>query len=78
MRISQHDIYNIRKKILDDLYGVHLRKISERKEAFLRKNLALEYSPYKEYLAKIPDHLLNYLNKKYYFYILLSYLEFRI
>ena len=60
MRISQHDIYNIRKKILDDLYGVHLRKISERKEAFLRKNLALEYSPYKEYLAKIPDHLLNY------------------
>ena len=60
MRISQHIIYNMRKNILDDLYGVHLKKISSEKEVFLRKNLALEYAPYKEYIAKIPDHLLNY------------------
>ena len=60
MRISQHAMYNIRKNILSDLYGTHLDKISDEKEVFLRKNLALEYAPYKEYLAKIPDHLLNY------------------
>tara|TARA_Y100000310_G_scaffold338038_1_gene426633 strand:+ start:59 stop:619 length:561 start_codon:yes stop_codon:yes gene_type:complete len=50
----------MRKDILDDLYGMHLKKISKEKEVFLRKNLALEYAPYKEYIAKIPDHLLNY------------------
>ena len=60
MRISQHEIYNIRKKIMEDLYGAHFKKLSEKKEAFLRKNLALEYAAYKEHLAKIPDHLLNY------------------
>jgi hypothetical protein len=60
MRISQHNIWNIKKNILSDLYGVHLDKISNEKEVFLRKNLALEYTPYTEYIAKIPDHLLNY------------------
>ena len=60
MRISQHEIYNIRKKIMEDLYGAHFKKLSEKKENFLRKNLALEYAAYKEHLAKIPDHLLNY------------------
>ena len=60
MRISQHNIYNIRKNILTDLYGVHLDKIAKEKEVFLRKNLTLEYAPYKEYIAKIPDHFLNY------------------
>ena len=60
MRISQHEIYNIRKRIMDDLYGAHFKKLSEKKEDFLRKNLALEYAAYKEHLAKIPDHLLNY------------------
>ena len=60
MRISQHEIYNIRKKIMEDLYGAHFKKLSEKKEDFLRKNLALEYAAYKEHLAKIPDHLLNY------------------
>ena len=60
MRIAQHTIWNIRKNILSDLYGTHLDKISDEKEVFLRKNLALEYAPYTEYIAKIPDHLLNY------------------
>ena len=60
MRISQHYIYNIRKDILTDLYGVHLDKIAKEKEVFLRKNLALEYAPYTEYITKIPDYLLNY------------------
>ena len=60
MRISQHAMYTMRKNILSDLYGTHLDKISDEKEVFLRKNLALEYAPYKEYIAKIPDHLLNY------------------
>ena len=60
MRIAQHTIWNIRKNILSDLYGVHLDKIDKEKEVFLRKNLALEYAPYTEYIAKIPDHLLNY------------------
>ena len=60
MRISQHKMYDMRKTIMSDLYGMHLKKISTEKEVFLRKNLALEYAPYKEYLAKIPDHLLNY------------------
>ena len=60
MRISQHNIWNIKKNILSDLYGVHLDKIDKEKEVFLRKNLALEYAPYTEYIAKIPDHLLNY------------------
>ena len=53
MRISQHKMYNIRKEIMSDLYGAHLKKISEEKEVFLRKNLALEYAPYKEFIAKI-------------------------
>ena len=44
MRISQHKMYNIRKDILHDLYGAHLKKISAEKEVFLRKNLALEYA----------------------------------
>ena len=60
MRIAQHTIWNIRKNILSDLYGTHLDKINDEKEIFLRKNLALEYAPYTEYIAKIPDHLLNY------------------
>ena len=60
MRIAQHTIWNIKKNILSDLYGVHLDKISNEKEVFLRKNLALEYAPYTEYITKIPDHLLNY------------------
>ena len=60
MRISQHNIWNIKKNILSDLYGVHLDKIDKEKEVFLRKNLALEYAPYTEYITKIPDHLLNY------------------
>ena len=60
MRISQHKMYNMRKEIMSDLYGTHLKKISNEKEVLLRKNLALEYAPYKEYLAKIPDHFLNY------------------
>ena len=60
MRIAQHTIWNIKKNILSDLYGTHLDKISDEKEVFLRKNLALEYAPYTEYIAKIPDHLLNY------------------
>ena len=60
MRIAQHTIWNIKKNILSDLYGVHLDKISNEKEIFLRKNLALEYAPYTEYITKIPDHLLNY------------------
>jgi len=60
MRIAQHTIWNIRKNILSDLYGTHLDKIDDEKEIFLRKNLALEYAPYTEYIAKIPDHLLNY------------------
>ena len=60
MRIAQHEIWNIKKNILSDLYGVHLDKIDNEKEVFLRKNLALEYAPYTEYIAKIPDHLLNY------------------
>ena len=60
MRISQHSIWNIKKNILTDLYGVHLDKINKEKEVFLRKNLALEYTPYTEYTAKIPDYLLNY------------------
>ena len=57
MRISQGKMYDIRKNILSDLYGTHLKKINDEKEVFLRKNLALEYAPYKEYIAKIPDHL---------------------
>ena len=60
MRIAQHEMWNIKKNILSDLYGVHLDKIDNEKEVFLRKNLALEYAPYTEYVAKIPDHLLNY------------------
>ena len=60
MRISQYNYWNIKKNILTDLYGVHLDKINKEKEVFLRKNLALEYAPYTEYTAKIPDHLLNY------------------
>ena len=44
MRISQHNIWNIKKNILSDLYGVHLDKIDKEKEVFLRKNLALEYA----------------------------------
>ena len=60
MRIAEHNRWNMKKNILSDLYGVHLDKISKEKEVFLRKNLALEYAPYTEYLAKIPDHLLNY------------------
>ena len=60
MRISQGKMYDMRKNILSDLYGTHLKKINDDKEVFLRKNLALEYAPYKEYIAKIPDHLLNY------------------
>ena len=60
MRIAQHEIWNIKKNILSDLYGVHLDKIDKEKEVFLRKNLALEYAPYTEYIAKIPDNLLNY------------------
>ncbi len=60
MRISEHNRWNIRKNILSDLYGLHLDKINNKKEVFLRKNLALEYAPYTEYIAKIPDHLLNY------------------
>jgi len=60
MRISQYNIWNIKKNILSDLYGVHLDKIDDEKKVFLRKNLALEYAPYTEYIAKIPDHLLNY------------------
>ena len=60
MRISQGKMYDMRKNILSDLYGTHLKKINDEKEVFLRKNLALEYAPYKEYIAKIPDHLLNY------------------
>ena len=46
MRISQHNIWNIKKNILSDLYGTHLDKIDKEKEVFLRKNLALEYAPY--------------------------------
>lgn len=65
MRISQHKMYNIRKEIMSDLYGAHLKKISEEKEVFLRKNLALEYAPYKEFIAKIPDYLLNYGHGSY-------------
>jgi hypothetical protein len=49
----------MKRTILSDLYGLHLEKINREKEVFLRKNLALEYAPYTEYLAKIPDHLLN-------------------
>ena len=60
MRIAQHTIWNIRKNILSDLYGTHLDKIDDEKEIFLRKNLALEYTPYTEYITKIPNHLLNY------------------
>ena len=60
MRIAEHNRWNIKKNILSDLYGVHLDKIDKEKEVFLRKNLALEYAPYTEYIAKIPDHLLNY------------------
>ena len=60
MRIAQHTIWNIKKNILSDLYGTHPDKIDKEKEVFLRKNLALEYAPYTEYIAKIPDHLLNY------------------
>ena len=60
MRIAEHTRWNMRKDILSDLYGVHLDKISNEKEVFLRKNLALEYAPYTEHLAKIPDHFLNY------------------
>ena len=60
MRIAEHNRWNIKKNILSDLYGVHLDKIDKEKEVFLRKNLALEYAPYTEYVAKIPDHLLNY------------------
>ena len=60
MRISEHNRYTIKKTILADLYGLHLDKIDKEKEVFLRKNLALEYAPYTKYIAKIPDHLLNY------------------
>ena len=60
MRIAQHTIWNIKKNILSDLYVTHLDKIDDEKEIFLRKNLALEYAPYTEYITKIPDHLLNY------------------
>ena len=60
MRIAEHNRWNIKKNILSDLYGVHLDKINREKEVFLRKNLALEYAPYTEYITKIPDHLLNY------------------
>ena len=60
MRIAQHTIWNIKKNILSALYGVHLNKIDKEKEVFLRKNLALEYAAYTEYIAKIPDQLLNY------------------
>ena len=37
MRISQHEIYNIRKKIMEDLYGAHFKKLSEKKRRFLEK-----------------------------------------
>ena len=60
MRISENNRYIIKKTILADLYGLHLDKIDKEKEVFLRKNLALEYAPYTKYIAKIPDHLLNY------------------
>ena len=60
MRIAEHNRWNMKKNILSDLYGVHLDKIGKEKEVFLRKNLALEYAPYTEYIAKIPDNLLNY------------------
>ena len=60
MRISEHNRYLLKKNILSDLYGVHLDKINDEKEVFLKKNLALEYAPYTEYIAKIPDYLLNY------------------
>ena len=59
MRISEHNRYMIKKTILSDLYGSHQDKLEKEKEAFLRKNLALEFAPYTEYIAKIPDHLLN-------------------
>ena len=60
MRISEHNRYMIKKTILSDLYGAHLTKIDKEKEVFLRKNLALEYDPYTEYIAKIPKHFLNH------------------
>ena len=59
MRIGEHNRYLLRKDILNDLYGAHLDKISDEKEVFLKKNLALEYEPYAEYIAKIPNYLLN-------------------
>jgi len=59
MRISEHNRYMMKKSILADLYGSHFSKLDEEKEAFLKKNLALEFAPYTEYIAKIPDHLLN-------------------
>ena len=59
MRISEHNRYMMKKSILSDLYGSHLDKLDEEKEAFLKKNLALEFAPYTEYISKIPDHLLN-------------------
>jgi len=60
MRIAEHTRWNMKKSILSDLYGLHLDKLGKEKEVFLRKNLALEYAPYTEHLAKIPDHFLNY------------------
>ena len=60
MRISEHNRYLLKKSILSDLYGAHLTKIDEEKEAFLRKNLVLEYAPYTEYIAKIPKYFVNY------------------
>ena len=59
MRIGEHNRWNMKKTILSDLYGLHLDRLDKEKEVFLRKNLALEYAPYTEYLAKIPDHFLN-------------------
>ena len=59
MRMSEHNRYLMKKHILSDLYGVQLSKIVEEKEVFLRKNLVLEYAPYTEYIAKLPEHLLN-------------------
>ena len=59
MRIGEHNRWNMKKTILSDLYGLHIDRLDKEKEVFLRKNLALEYAPYTEYIAKIPDHFLN-------------------
>ena len=55
MRISENSRWNMKKTILSDLYGLHLDRLDKDKEVFLRKNLVLEYAPYTEYIAKIPD-----------------------